>query len=95
MKHAEDYRVLITEQNQVVFIIRNQDRAPKEPYLVYNGGKHALLHRSPHDALLLDFLPDDIAYLLKYATEVLIIEAYFETNEVTYDYKVSVTYTPN
>jgi len=92
MRHAKDYQVIVSDQNQLVFVLQYSDKAPapKEPYLVYNGSKHALLHRTPNDALLLDYLHEEAAYLLGYATEVLIIEAYFETNEVVYDYKVNV-----
>lgn len=92
MHHAEDYKALISQQNHLVFVIKNQsDKAPREPYLVYNGEKHALLYRSPHDMLLLDYLHEDAAYLLKYATEVLIIETAADDDDfVVFDYKAAV-----
>jgi hypothetical protein len=93
MEHAKDYMAVVTDQNQLVFVIRNQQKAPREPYLVYNGSKHALLHRTPNDTLLLDYLNDEVAYLLNYATEALIIEARFETNETVYDYVAPVVQT--
>lgn len=93
MQIAEDYRAIITEANQLVFLIQAQSGIPNNARLVFNNSKNALLYRSPHNMLLLDNLPDKIALMLKYATEVLVIETNFPSNETIYDYKVKVYHT--
>ena len=54
--------------------LRARDSAPRSPVLIYDGGSHALLYRTPESSVLLDFIhPDARPYLLK-ADQILIAE---------------------
>lgn len=51
-----------------------RDPEPESPVLIYDGGNHALLYRTPGSSVLLDFIhPEVRPYLLK-AEQVLIAE---------------------
>ena len=51
-----------------------RDLEPESPVLIYDGGNHALLYRTPGSSVLLDFIhPEVRPYLLK-AEQVLIAE---------------------
>jgi len=93
MQHAGNYKALVSDKNQIIFVIKNQQKAPKEPFMVYDGGKHALLHRRKGEPILLDYLHEEIARLLKGAEEALIIEMYPDRDEVQYDYIVKIKHT--
>jgi hypothetical protein len=90
MRHAEDYRIFISEDKQVVFFIKPQDSEPENPYLLYDDRTHAYLYRNKNDVLLLDYLNPNATEFLINADEALIIEADFETNITHQDYKVKI-----
>ena len=57
---------------------------PNSPVLIYDGGDHALLYRTPQSSVLLDFIhPEVRPYLLK-ANQVLIAET--KNYQVTREY---------
>ena len=65
--------------------IHAKDGAPKSSVLLYDGGAHALLYRTPEQSVLLDFIHPDARPYLAQAETVLIAEAA--------DYKVVREYT--
>ena len=74
------YEVHLNKYDELMISMRARDEEPQSPVLIYDGGNHALLYRTPQSAVLLDFIhPEVRPYLLK-AKQVLIAE--------TKDYKV-------
>ena len=53
---------------------------PESPVLIYDGGDHALLYRTPRLSVLLDFVHPEVRPFLLKAKQVLIVE--------TKDYKI-------
>lgn len=60
--------------------IHARDGAPDSPVLIYDGGNHALLYRTPQSSVLLDYIHPEIREQLFKSNQVLIAE--------TKDYKV-------
>lgn len=68
------YEVHLNKHDELMFSIRAGDDEPASPVLLYDGGPHALLYRTPQSSVLLDFIhPDVCPYLMK-AKQVLIAE---------------------
>ena len=57
---------------------------PNSPVLIYDGGDHALLYRTPQSSVLLDFIHPEVRPFLLKAKQVLIAE--------TKDYQVAREY---
>lgn len=69
------YEVHLNKQNEVMISIHARDGEPSSPVLIYDGGPHALLYRTPQQTILLDFLHPEVRSFLKEAKQVLIAEA--------------------
>ena len=79
------YEVHLNKNNELMISLRAREGEPESPVLIYDGGDHALLYRTPQSSVLLDFIhPDARPYLLD-AKQVLIAE--------TKDYQVAREYT--
>ena len=79
------YELHLNKNNEVMISIHAKDGTPKSPVLLYDGGAHALLYRTPEQSVLLDFIHPDARPCLAQADSVLIAEAA--------DYKVVREYT--
>jgi hypothetical protein len=90
MQHEEDYRVILTHENVPVFLIKAMDGAPNEPFLLYDGGKHATFYRRQDQTLLLDYLNEKVVELLQNAEKVVIFELSDEVEDISRDYEASV-----
>ena len=74
------YEVHLNKYDELMISMHAREEDPQSPVLIYDGGNHALLYRTPQSSVLLDFIhPEVRPYLLK-AKQVLIAE--------TKDYKV-------
>ncbi len=68
------YEIHLNKNNELMISLRARDLEPQTPVLIYDGGDHALLYRTPQSSVLLDFIhPEARPYLFK-AAEVLIAE---------------------
>ena len=91
MQHAHSYQVIISSDEQVVFLIKPQVGEIQNPYIVYDDtSDHAFLYRHPRHVLLLDYIDLKVIPYLKKAKEAIIIEADKEKDEVICDYKVKI-----
>lgn len=79
------YELHLNKNGEVMISIHAKDGAPKSSVLLYDGGAHALLYRTPEQSVLLDFIHPDARPYLAQAETVLIAEAA--------DYKVVREYT--
>ncbi|MBR1778842.1 MAG: hypothetical protein IJ752_09720 [Alphaproteobacteria bacterium] len=79
------YEVHLNKFDELMISMHAREGEPQSPVLIYDGGDHALLYRTPHMSVLLDFIhPEVRPYLLK-AKQVLIAE--------TKEYQVAREYT--
>ncbi len=79
------YEIHLNKYDELMISLRTREPEPKSAVLIYDGGDHALLYRTPESSVLLDFIhPDVRPYLLK-AKQVLIAE--------TKDYRIVREYT--
>lgn len=69
------YELHLNKNDEVMISIRAKDGNPKSPVLLYDGGAHALLYRTPEQSILLDFIHPDARPCLAQAESVLIAEA--------------------
>jgi len=68
------YEIHLNKYNELMISLRARTPDPRSAVLIYDGGNHALLYRTPESSVLLDFIhPDVRPYLLK-ADQVLIAE---------------------
>lgn len=68
------YEVHVNKNNELMISIRARDVLPSSPLILYDGGEHALLYRTPENAVVLDFLHPEVRRLLQKASSVLIAE---------------------
>lgn len=47
MEHAEDYEIVRTEEDVLVFVIKSRQTDVENPRVIYDGGRHATLYRRP------------------------------------------------
>lgn len=79
------YEIHLNKHDELMISLRARDPEPESAVLIYDGGDHALLYRTPETSVLLDFIhPEARPYLLK-ADKVLIAE--------TKNYRVTREYT--
>ena len=53
------YELHLNKNDEVMISIHAKDGVPKSPVLLYDGGAHALLYRTPEQSILLDFIHPD------------------------------------
>ena len=69
------YELHLNKNDEVMISIHAKDGNPKSPVLLYDGGAHALLYRTPEQSILLDFIHPDARPCLARPESVLIAEA--------------------
>jgi len=79
------YEIHLNKRGQLMISLRARDSEPSSPVLIYDGGDHALLYRTPESSVLLDFIHPDARAHLARAKSVLIAE--------TRNYRVAREYT--
>ncbi|MBR1945173.1 MAG: hypothetical protein IJ846_02625 [Alphaproteobacteria bacterium] len=78
------YEVHLNKYDELMISMHAREGEPNSPVLIYDGGDHALLYRTPQSSVLLDFIhPEVRPYLLK-ANQVLIAET--KNYQVTREY---------
>mgnify|MGYP007135715562 CR=1 FL=1 len=78
------YEFHLNGENELMVSLRARDTEPRSPVLIYDGGEHALLYRTPESSVLLDFIHPDVRPYLARAKSVLVAE--------TRDYRVAREY---
>ena len=79
------YEVHLNKNNELMISLRAREDEPESPVLIYDGGDHALLYRTPQSSVLLDFIHPDVRPYLLDAKQVLIAE--------TKEYQIAREYT--
>ena len=74
MQQEEYYKVIITNEGVLVFMIKSRPSEPVRPFLLYDGGEHAILYRSENETITLDWLDERLPPILQNAQKVLVFE---------------------
>lgn len=68
------YELHLNKRNEIMISVRARKETPSSPVLLYDGGDHALLYRTPENTVLLDFIHPAARSALFEASSVLIAE---------------------
>ena len=68
------YEIHLNQRGEIMISVRAKEGEPSSPVLLYDGGEHALLYRTPENTILLDFIHPDARSALYEAPSVLIAE---------------------
>ena len=68
------YEIHLNKYNELMISLRAKEDEPQSPVLIYDGGDHALLYRTPQSSVLLDFIHPEVRPVLLNAKKVLIAE---------------------
>ncbi|MBO4284785.1 MAG: hypothetical protein J5895_00955 [Alphaproteobacteria bacterium] len=90
MEQALDYKVIITNEGILVFLIASRNTEPEKPFLLYDGGKHATLYRTENETVALDYIAPEVVPILSGAEKVLIFEMDDEIEDVLRSYEAPV-----
>lgn len=90
IEQEKEYQIMPTTDGNLVFAIKARAKEVKNPKILYNGGKHALLYRSDEDIVILDFLNPAAIKKLQQISGAFISEIDFEAKEVIRLYQVHI-----
>ena len=90
MDQALDYKVIITNEGILVFLINARKNEPIKPFLLYDGGRHASLYRAPDETVALDYMDDKVIPILDEAEKILVFEMDDELEDVLRTYEAPV-----
>ena len=90
MEHENDYKVIITNEGVLVFLIKERPTEPDKPFLLYDGGYHATFYRRADETILLDYLDAQIVPMLQEAQKVVVFELSDQTEDVSRDYEAAI-----
>lgn len=69
------YEVHLNKNGDIMISMHAREPEPTSAVLIYDGGEHALLYRTPESSVLLDFIHPEVRPYLLQAKQVLIAEA--------------------
>lgn len=95
MQHENDFQVLVSDENGLIFILEQKEGEVKSPFLLYDGGNHATFYRRPNQVILLDYLNPNIQSILADAKFVVIMEMNNAKDDIILDYKVNIKHVKN
>lgn len=90
MEHENDYKVIMTHEGVLVFLIKERQNEPDKPFLLYDGGYHATFYRRSDETILFDYLNSQIIPILRQASKVVVFELSDETQDVSRDYEARI-----
>ena len=68
------YEIHLNKHNELMISLHARSPEPQSAVLIYDGGDHALLYRTPQSSVLLDFIHPEVRPFLLKAEQVLIAE---------------------
>ena len=86
MRIEREYNIYPTEDGRFILAIQAYKTIAEHPYIIYAGGKHAILYRNDkiEDAVVLDFLSEDARKLMSSNKHAIVVE--LENKNPVYDY---------
>ena len=90
MQQERDYKVIITNEGILVFMIKSRPEEPMKPFMLYDGGQHATLYRTSNDVVALDYLDERLPPILEQSEKVLIFELDDEIEDLLRSYEAPI-----
>ena len=90
MEQERDYKVIITNEGILVFMIKSRKGEPVKPFVLYDGSKHATLYRTESETIAFDYLDDKLPPILDKADKVLVFELDDEIEDLLRTYEAPV-----
>jgi len=90
MDQERDYKVIITNEGILVFMIKSRPSEPQKPFLLYDGGKHASLYRTENDVVALDYLDDRLPPILNKSDKIMVFELDDEIEDLLRSYEAPI-----
>lgn len=78
------YIVAENEDGELYIYINAKNEKPNAPYLIYDGGDHAILARNTNQNIILDYINPDVRDKLRKATTVIVVETLLENIKDAY-----------
>ena len=78
------YSIFQNSKGEIMIMIESHQSGPENPWLFYDGGKTALLYRSPDSAIAVKNIADGAHRPIKSVSEVLVVEVNNEEVEREY-----------
>lgn len=90
MDQERNYKVIITNEGILVFLIKSRPDEPLKPFVLYDGGLHATLYRKADETIAFDYLNEKIIPILKEAQKILVFELDDDIEDVLRTYEVPI-----
>lgn len=84
----KSYTVAEMKNGEMVVVIEFRGASPENPVIFYDGGHHALFHRSHEISVILDYLHPEVRQKLKDRSDITVLEV--ENDVVMVGYNVPV-----
>jgi hypothetical protein len=86
----QEYRAYFNDDDELMFAIKEKRGEAKNPYILYDGGPHALLYRNSEQTIFLDYLAEQARAPLAKIKQVLIAEVEKDWETIVHEYKAPV-----
>lgn len=90
MPEKEHYKAIITNEGILIFMIFSRPSEPLKPFLLYDGGEHAILYRREDETVALEDLDDRLPPILQNSDRVLIFEMDDEIEDLLRSYEAPI-----
>lgn len=74
VEQEKNFNILRNAAGDLMVLIRARLDDAREPRIIYNGGKHAVLYRNEDNTIVLDFIHPSVREDLKRVANLLIVE---------------------
>jgi hypothetical protein len=86
----QEYRAYFNDDDEIMFAIKEKRGEPENPFILYDGGPHALLYRNSEQIILLDYLSEQVRAPLTKVKQVLIGELENDWETIAHEYDAPV-----
>ncbi len=90
MERENDYHVIITHEGTLVFLIKSRSQEPERPFLLYDGGNHAIFYRRENETIAFDCLNEKLIPYLQNSDEIVVFELDDDMEDISRDYAVYI-----
>lgn len=90
MLQENDYRVIMTHEGVLVFLIKAKPESPEKPFILYDGEEHATLYRRPDQTIALDYLNKQVLPVLQNSSKAVVFEMDDALEDISITYEVYI-----
>ncbi len=90
MDQERNYKVIITNEGILVFLIKARPSEPSKPFVLYDGGQHATLYRKEDETIALDYLDARVIPILSDSAKILVFELDDQIEDIKRTYEAPI-----